>query len=282
MTLTDVRSDVALLFASLLDLGDDQTIGNQQLRHSLGWAQRGRFERARDTLVAAGVIHILPGGHGGRLCLVDGTATALPEWDRLAVSTERGLYPHLIGPLHELLREGDPDTEDDDLQDADVAIAVVGDRGRANTGGRYSRPDLVAALRRRFTAFDALEVHGFEVKAYWSADRVSVYEAVAQRALSLATHSWVVLYLPDERVHLRAAQRSVVERAQDRLPKIQHEAADLGVGLVVFKDLQLDGMDVLGRPARSGADPERLDEFLRSAAPDLLSRIGVVPRTALA
>ncbi len=94
-----------------------------------------------------------------------------------------------------------------------MAVDVVADRGGAMTGGRYSRPDLVAAVRRRLTSFDALEVHGCEVKPYWSADRVSVYEAVAQRALSLCTHAWVVLYLPDDTMVFSPDDRAVVAGA---------------------------------------------------------------------
>ena len=154
------------------------------------------------------MIRVLPGGRGGRLSLTDGAATVLPDLGTLSVATERALYTGLTGLLHEVLRVGDVDTSEDDLEHDDVAVDVVADRGGAMTGGRYSRPDLVAAVRRRLTSFDALEVHGFEVKPYWSADRVSVYEAVAQRALSLCTHAWVMLYLPDDTIALSPDDRA--------------------------------------------------------------------------
>lgn len=279
---TSQQRDVEILFDAMVGLGEGATIGNKKLRTTIGWAQRGRFERARDTLIAAGAIQVLPGGRGGRLTLTDGLATVMPELDTLSVATERALYTSLTGLLHEVLRLGDEATPDDDLEDNDVAVDVVADRGGAMTGGRYSRPDLVAAVRRRLTSFDALEVHGFEVKPYWSADRVSVYEAVAQRALSLCTHSWVVLYLPDDTIALSPDDRALVAGALARLPRVQREAADLGVGLIVVRHVDDDGVDVLEHATRVAADPRRLDEFVRAAAPMLLAKVGIVPKTALA
>ena len=43
-----------------------------------------------------------------------------------------------------------------------------------------------------------------------------------------------------------------------------------------------DGVDVLEHATRVAADPRRLDEFVRSAAPMLLAKVGIVPKTALA
>ena len=278
---TAPRRDVEILFSALVGLGDGATVGNKKLRMTIGWAQRGRFERARDTLIAAGAIRVLPGGRGGRLTLADGETTVLPDLDLLSVATERGLYTGLTGLLHDILQFG-AEGPQDDLERNDVAVDVVADRGGAMTGGRYSRPDLVAAVRRRLTSFDALEVHGFEVKPYWSADRVSVYEAVAQRALSLCTHAWVVLYLPDDTMALSPDDRAVVAGALARLPRVRREAADLGVGLVVLRHLNNDGAEVLEHATRVAADPRRLDEFLRSAAPSLLARVDIIPKTALA
>lgn len=279
---TTQQRDVEILFKALVGLGEGATIGNKKLRTTIGWAQRGRFERARDTLIAAGAIQVLAGGRGGRLTLTDGLATVMPQLDTLSVATERALYTGLATLLHEVLRAGDPETEADDLDKDDVAVQVVADRGGADSGGRYSRPDLVAAVRRRLTSFDALEVHGFEVKPYWSADRVSVYEAVAQRALSLCTHSWVVLYLPDDTIALSPEDRALVAGAHGRLKRVQREAADLGVGLIVVHHLSNDGMEVPEHATRYPADPRRLDDFLRSAAPGLLRLINIVPKTALA
>lgn len=276
------QRDVEILFNALVALGEGATIGNKMLRTTIGWAQRGRFERARDTLTAAGAIQVLPGGRGGRLTLADGLATVMPDLDTLSVATERALYTTLTGLLHEVLRLGDETTPDDDLEHTDVAVDVVADRGGAMTGGRYSRPDLVAAVRRRLTSFDALEVHGFEVKPYWSADRVNVYEAVAQRALSLCTHAWVVLFLPDTSIALSPADRATVAAARARLPRVQREAADLGVGLVVVRHVDVDGVEVREHATRVAADPRRLDEFVRAAAPTLLAKVGIVPKTALA
>lgn len=249
-------------------------IGSKQARGQLGWRQRGRFERARDTLIASEVIRVKRGGRGGRLATIDGAE--LPDDQVLNVATERELYSQLAGPLIDILCSGEEGPEDD-VEESSVAIDVTGDLGSMDTGGRYSRPDLVGALRRSMTGFQALEIHGFEVKPYWAAQRVGVYEAVAQRALGLCTHAWVVLYLPDKSVNLREVDRRAVEQVRSRLEAVRREAADLGIGLITFENFSGGGCNVLSHPTRWGPDPHRLDRFLSTACPNLLGRIQLDP-----
>lgn len=271
-----MASDVEAVFELLVEVGADG-IGSQAARTRLEWRQRGRFERARDTLIAAGVVRVLPGGRGRLVLLGD---CELPDVDALDVATERGLYARLVAPLVDLLAAGD-DGPDDDLDVSHVAVEVTGDLGSLDTGGRHSRPDLVGAVRRPMTGFDALEVHGFEVKPYWAADRVGVYEAVAQRALGLCTHAWVVLYLPTTDVYLQPHHRVIVKSVRDQLKAIVKEASDLGLGLIVVDHLGDGGVHRQSYPTRFGAEPRRLDRFLSRACPHLLARIDVHPRAAV-
>lgn len=274
-------NDAHVVYELLISVGPEG-IGNVAARQKLAWRQRGRFERARDTLIAAGVVRVLPGGRGGRLAIIDGAA--LPHIDSLDVATERGLYTRLVAPLVDILCAGD-DGPEDDLDASYVAVDVTGDLGGLDTGGRLSRPDLVGAVRRPLTGFDALEIHGFEVKAYWAADRIGIYEAVAQRALGLCTHAWVVLYVPTEDVvSLSPRDRGLVRDVRDRLAPdgpVRKEAADLGLGLIVIDHLGSGGQRRVNYPARYGAEPTRLDRFLAHACPGLLTRIDVFPRAAV-
>lgn len=274
-----VTNDLELLFV-VLSNARPGGIGNVAARDELGWRQRGRFERARDTLVAAGVVKVKRGGRGGHLVTVDGED--LPDFDSLDVATERGLYERLVGPLVRVLCAGEEGPADD-VGLSDVAVAVTGDLGSMDTGGRMSRPDLVGAVRRPMplTKFHALEIHGFEVKPYWAAERIGVYEAVAQQALGLCTHAWAVLYLPSHDVSLRKRHRKVVEDVRSKLDAVQREASSLGVGLIVVDHLGDGGQHVRAYPKRYGADPHRLDKFLHKACPSLLNSIDFDPNAAV-
>lgn len=276
MTDDGVARDMHELFRCLERITQDGPIGNRKLQDELGWRQKGRYARARDTLVAAQVVRVLPGGKGGRLELI---ATELPDVTFLDVATERELCVGLVAPLHDVLCEGDPDDSEDDVLDEDVAIDMTADLGRAYTGGSYSRPDLMGAIRRRFSGFDALEVHSFEVKPYWNIDRSAVFEARAQQALGISTHAWVVLYLPSDNVALRPNARAEVAEATKRLARIQRDVGDVGLGLIACRHLGPGGLEVATYPRRYPADPERLDKFLTTAAPGLLARIGIEPAT---
>lgn len=271
-----VAGDMKEMFDCLGRIAEDGPVGNRRLRDELGWRQNGRYARARDTLVAAQVVQVLPGGRGGRLVRI---ADEIPDGDRLDVATERELCIRLVAPLHDVLREGDPEDCEDDVLHEDVAIDMTADLGGAHTGGSYSRPDLMGAIRRRFSGFDALEVHSFEVKPYWNIDRSAVFESRAQQALGISTHAWVVLYLPSDNVALRPNARTEVAVARKRLFRIKKDAGEVGLGLIECRHLGPGGLDVKSYPKRHAADPERLDTFLTSAAPTLLSRIGIEPAT---
>ena len=267
--------DAELVFTVMQQQFAETPVGNRRLQEAVGWAQRGRFQRARDTLIAAGVMHILPGGRGGRLSLVGGRDTVLPDLGHLAASSERELYPHLVPHLSRILQDGDEGPEDD-VPEENVAVAVTGDAGGARSR-RFGRPDLTGAVRRRFRAFDALEVHAFEVKGYWGANRTGIYESAAQRAIGVCTHAWLVVYLPDETL-LGHNDQTACRDLRSRLKDLRKEAADLGIGFIEAAGLDEGAITMAQLPKREAVSPKRLDDYLHQACPDLLSQIGIEPK----
>lgn len=272
-------NDAEVLFRILVEQFGDVPVGNRQLQETVGWAQQGRFQRARDTLIAAGVVRVIPGGRGGRLALVQGKQTPRPDLSSLAAGHERELYPLLVPHLSKILQQGEPDDWTDNVPEENVAVAVTGDAGGAGSI-RFGRPDLTGAVRRRLTRFDALEVHAFEVKGYWHADRTGIYEAAAQRAIGLCTHAWLVLYVPDDSV-LGPNDKESCRVLRDQLHDLIREAAELGIGFIHVERLVEDGVHVRQLPHRYAADPKRLDDYLDQACPLLLNQIGIEPQTVV-
>lgn len=268
-----VNKDAQELYDLLTNFMPDG-IGKLAARKQLAWGQQGRFNRVRGTLAASGVVKTVSGGKGGRLVIVEGKE--MPDYESLDVGTERALYEGIMSRLGEIILAGDPDNEELRTP-SKFAMANTGDLGRTNTGGSLSRPDLVGVVRRRVKGFDALEVHGFEVKAYWATERFGIYEALAQRALDLCTHAWVVLYLPDRNVNLSRQHRRIVDRTRQHLNDLHNEAKAVGLGLVVVNHFGNGGLDPMVYPKRHPADPRKLGDFLDAACRDLLPSIGISP-----
>lgn len=265
--------DALRLFDLIIEKYPEEPVGNSVLQNAMKWAQRGHYQRARDTLIACGALHVLRGGQGGRLALTNGPRTTRPNLGQLAAATELELYPHLVPHLSHVLRIGDGTTPGGGLPEGNVAVAVTGHAGRA-ASARYGRPDLTGVVRRPFTGFDVLEVHAFEVKGYWHADRTGLYESAAQRAMGLCTHAWLVVYLPDDKVLLKK-QRTSCQELRGLIRDLEREAADLGIGFVEVAGFDEAARIVHKRPKRVAVNPRRLDDYLGRACPQLLTQIDV-------
>jgi hypothetical protein len=265
-----------LLLLQVVEGAGAEGIGLRAAGEKLEWAQVGRLERCRDTLRQAGAITVAPGGRGKLIAVL---GAPRPAADSLDVASERGLYEYLQRTLVDVLQEGDPASAGDDVPASNVAVEITADLGRAQTGGPNSRPDLYAVVRRNLKAFSALEFHAFEVKPYWELGRLGVMHAFAQRGLGISTHSWVVLYLPGEEVHLGAQQRSAVAEARDALPLLRRETGELGLGLLEMTSLA-GRISILNVASRYAADPKRVEGHIRVAAPSLLEKVGIAPSSA--
>jgi hypothetical protein len=66
--IADVPDDDSLAMVQAMTLGEP--IGNGALRELLAWGQVNRYARVRDSLIAAGIVKRILGGHGGRLVLL--------------------------------------------------------------------------------------------------------------------------------------------------------------------------------------------------------------------
>lgn len=238
-------------------------LGNDQLRAQLGWAQRGRFDRVRDSLIAAGLVQRIAGGRGGRLVITIDSLEDIPEDVEVGVGRERSLYFSLGAHVRSMVLNFHALEDEDDL----IEIFNTSEQGRRNTGGQFTRADLTAIVRRDVAGlFDWREVHAIEVKPYWSVGREALYEAAAQAALHRCTFSWLMLYLPNDSVALQSDERKIVQQVIDgSLPRILDEARDIGIGLSVTTSLAATSEpSVMVAPRRQVLDPGQLTFLLRT------------------
>ncbi|TBO27594.1 hypothetical protein EYS42_16635 [Aquabacterium lacunae] len=228
---------------------DGSTITNPELQRQLGW-DRDRYWNVRNALIDRGSLSVAR-GRGGLVFRV-----ILPE------------APAQAGAL-EPQPEVPPQIREDDLYQPISAVLnqewarekrlerwivhTTARQGRRDTGGRWSRPDLVLATQSTYPYVPGrhFDVITFEVKPSDSIDVTAVYEALAHRRA--ATKAYVVLHVPDANA----------ERLNDTLTEVYSEAKRHGVGVIIFNQPgEFAGWEEMVEPIRQEPDPRRLNDFL--------------------
>lgn len=254
----ELSADEAALYARIPESG--ATIGNGEARHRLRWPQR-RYWPVRDALVDRGLV-LRGRGQGGSVRRVaadpavetvtmtvtaDGSDPVLTA--QQAIRREQDLYGPMAAVLH-----GD---WAQDHRATFLAVENTASQGRRNTGGIWSRPDLVTAEVRTYPYVPGkfLEVRTFEVKPADAVNVQAVYEALAHRRS--ATHAYVLLHVPDP-----AAVQAVID-------EIEQVARTHGIGLVTAVDpADYRTWDELVEAERHQPDPERLNTFIATQLGD--------------
>lgn len=268
VAMADVPDDDSLAMVQAMTLGEP--IGNGALRELLAWGQVNRYARVRDSLIAAGIVKRILGGHGGRLVLLIDDPAELATRGELGVGRERSLYRAIGMQVRDLLLFDVLQVELDD--DERVLTYRTADQGSRSTRGKFTRADLTSIVTSSYPSLGIWrDVHTFEIKAYWDLGRDSLYEAAAQAALQQCTHSWLIVYAPDKGTSLLPAERAKVEACLQLLPELRAEAAKMGLGLAICHSLAtgarltVDGEGSPGvHPRRQIVDPSRLSELLVS------------------
>jgi hypothetical protein len=233
---------------------------------TLKWNER-RYWSTRDSLLEEGAI-VRAKGRGGavrRVLPEEGAALgAVAEAQLVGEATlanvhEAELYPPIRGMLKNFWAK--------ERQIEPLAVEVTAAQGRRNTGGRWTRPDLVSVAVRtyRYLPGKYMEVVTFEVKPFDAIDVTAVYEALAH--LRSATHAYVIFHVPNEQD----------ESVNLTIDETCHVARTHGVGVIVIGDpADWDTWTELEEAHRVEPDPQRLDEFiarqLSDAARDRIAR----------
>ncbi|MGH9401892.1 MAG: hypothetical protein ACRD2P_07280 [Terriglobia bacterium] len=229
--------------------------GNRKLRTKLGW-EEDFYWRVQGQLIEKGQI-TAGRGFGGSVKLTrslaferDGASSETLSQDAPSgapsgaeCQNERELYPRLKAVIETkwIQRFGFDEFKVDETHT----------RGKKETGGTYTRPDITAVGIRRYVYLSkTLEVITFEVKASWDINVLGVLEAIAHR--EAANRSYVIY----------AASRQTFEESKED-DRIVELAQKHGVGIILANKVDsVEDWEILLDSLRHDPDPARLDRFL--------------------
>jgi hypothetical protein len=248
----EIRSMQSNLVAKLDELGGKA--GNSRLMRDLGW-DSDVYWLIRDRLVDSGVLVRLK-GRGGAVAFV-GQPQAAPQPIQPVAAVQPGGMglPGVVQPTERVLYE--PVAEvlrgpwARDSRFRHQVVEITASQGRRDTGGTWTRPDVVVAALRIFPFLPGkyLDLITFEIKPSWALDVTGVYEALAHRRA--ATQSYLWLHCPDP------------QQVSDRLERIVEEAERHGIGVIAASDpSNYDTWDQKCTPTRVDPDPELLNDFV--------------------
>lgn len=242
----EIRGLQDQLIAKLRD-ADGGHSGNISLQRALGWDD-GLYWPVRDRLVDLGML-TRQRGKGGAVVLVE---VGSPEQPSLVAPTDSQVAPEerdLYDPVAGVLR-GDWARDNRFKQQL---VEVTASQGRRNTGGTWTRPDIVVAAIRLFQFLPGkfFDLISFEIKPSWSINVTAVYEALAHRRSATQSYVWF---------HCPADQQ---ENQKENLDRITEEAKRHGVGMIVATTpVDYATWDVRVEAMRIEPDPEFLNEFI--------------------
>ncbi len=231
--------------------------GNVTLLRDLGW-EPDLYWGVRDRLLDSGQLET-GRGKGGSVSLVAQPQAAPPaaqpaEAAAPQVVAEDALYD----PVAQVLRG----EWAKDSRFRSHIVEVTARQGRRDTGGTWTRPDIVVAALRVFPHVPGkfFDLITFEIKALNGVNVTAVFEALAHRRA--ATQAYVWLHVPHGMGD--PDDMSVL------LERINEEARRHGIGLIVGADPgDYSSWDVQLRAARVEPDPEFLNEFIAQQLPAL-------------
>lgn len=251
-------------------------IGYAALQHAIDRRQRGRVKRAVSTLVGLEVL-VWAGQRQGRAVaqgprtLDEVLAAGLTPMPDREIQT----YPLLLAPVDEAITNWHRDRGDridesgrDSASGDGVTPYVTSATRVVRTGepATHTRPDLTVIVDLHYPHFGAWnEVHAIEVKPYWAVDRSALFEAAAQAALERCTFSWLLVWIPSPGTgHFTRPQVRLIAAAEQALQALQREAGNLGLGLLVARDLdEAATLKTLVGPRRQAMEPSAADELFR-------------------
>ncbi|MBY6676549.1 hypothetical protein HQ314_06445 [Rhodococcus sp. BP-332] len=249
MTQLQLTHDEYRLFTITPD--DGSAIGNVSARARLGFP-KNRYGRAKDGLLAKHLILRAPGGGGAikRAPAADESDIEMDSNRGIAIVTPPVAESNLYRPILETMRGAwavDRGFEP-------IAVEDVANLGSRKTGGKWTRPDLVAV---GVTTFDFVpdllfDVITFEVKPADQVNVLAVYEALAHRRS--ATHAFVALHIP----------AVLSDSLKKGVQQVVATAAEHGIGVISFAEpSDYETWEVLLDAVRVSSPPEQVDAFVR-------------------
>jgi hypothetical protein len=237
--------------------------GNKAIRDSLGWSGTpDRYWEARGRALDQGLIE--PGrGKGGSVKLIatekinptrDQDSPLPAEPQELASAKEIDLYEPARGVIQ------DSWAKDENYDDHVVSITAL--RGRAYTGGKWTRPDisLLSVKAYPYLPQRYFDIVTFEVKPAGQTTVEGIFEALSHQ--QFATRAYAVFHVPDlptDKIfqeHITDAQR------------ILSTARKHGIGVIIATDISdWETWDEILVAERVVPDPEQANRFIATGFP---------------
>lgn len=247
----EIRALETILIEKVRELGG--SAGNARLQHSLNWEEED-YWAIRDRLIDLGSLRRYR-ARGGAVALVPPAQPVqveseaqeqLAEQQSVSANTpaERDLYK----PVAEILKG----QWARDSRFRHHIVEITASQGRRNTGGTWTRPDIVVAALRIFPFLPGkfFDLITFEIKPTWGVNVTAVYEALAHRRAATQSYVWLHCQGHDE-------------QEKEILTRIKEEAERHGIGVITAtKPDDYDTWETIAEPARVEPDPELLNEFI--------------------
>lgn len=258
--MSETNANMSLDAQALLDVLplDGSGIGYRKIAERLDWddADTRRLYEARNQLIDLGIAK-RGRGRGGSVARIDPAEFSEaekpdyrnePEVEPVSLEATTPREQDLYNPILSVLREHWVHDQRFDRFDAQITAQ----QGRRQTGGRWTRPDLVVVAESNFEFLPSqFDLVTFEVKTTEGLDVTAVYEAVAH--LRAATLAFVLAEAPHD---------------MDGLEEVASEAGRHGIGLIVASEVDdYESWDTMVEPVRHEPDRHRLDEFIHTQLP---------------
>jgi hypothetical protein len=246
------NDDLEVLVQKLEAMGGKA--GNKALREALGWtSEPGRYWTARGRAIDLGRIATGRGKGGSvRLSAIDPEEVSA-ETPAAAVTSEYLKEAHLYPDAMKVIENGWVREANYDA----YLIETTAAKGKAATGGKWSRPDISVLAMKAFPYLPSriFDIVTFEIKPEGVTSVEGVFEALSHQ--QFASRAYVVFHVPDEAVASRFSE------LQPHAERILSTALKHGVGVIVAQKIaDWDTWDEIVPAARNLPDPEQANRFI--------------------
>lgn len=244
-------------FINLLRNSPNGKLGNKRLRQSLKWdgseKDRARYWETHGRALDSGLI--LSGkGKGGSVHFVAENESDLrqtlsdPEQDPSS-SAERNLYPGALTVIRNAwVKSANYD---------EYLIEKTAEKGRASTGGKWSRPDISVLAVKSFQYLPGrqFDIVTFEIKPEQQISVEGVFEALSHQ--QFASKSYVIFHFPT------LSENGLFVEEQTHGERIVGTARKHGIGIIVATQIDdWESWDELVPAERHTPDPEQANRFI--------------------